>query len=169
MQTEIDLERGLTFAKALKHLLRQDPQVLVIGEIRDEETAAIALRAAMTGHLVIATLHAGSCGGVVERLNALSGDSNLVASQLRLILNQRLVRKLCADCSGKGCADCFGSGLRGRVPLLEMLNVNETNRGAIETKRLAKLEPDLSFEQSRDDLLDQALTTETEIKRHLQQ
>jgi len=92
-----------------------------------------------------------------------------VASQLRLILNQRLVRKLCADCSGKGCADCFGSGLRGRVPLLEMLNVNETNRGAIETKRLAKLEPDLSFEQARDDLLDQALTTETEIKRHLQQ
>ena len=62
MQTEIDPERGLTFAKALKHLLRQDPQVLVIGEIRDEETAAMALRASMTGHLVIATLHAGSCG-----------------------------------------------------------------------------------------------------------
>ena len=167
MQTEINLERGLTFAKALKHLLRQDPQVLVIGEIRDEETAAIALRASMTGHLVIATLHAGSCRGVVERLNALSDDSNLVASQLRLILNQRLVRKLCADCSGKGCASCFGSGLRGRVPFLEMLHLNEANQGAIETKRLARLEPDLSFEQSRDDLLGQALTTEAEINRHL--
>jgi type II secretory ATPase GspE/PulE/Tfp pilus assembly ATPase PilB-like protein len=168
MQTEINLERGLTFAKALKHLLRQDPQVLVIGEIRDEETASIALRASMTGHLVIATLHAGSCRGVVERLNALSDDSNLVASQLRLILNQRLVRKLCASCSGKGCASCFGSGLRGRVPFLEMLHLNEANQGAIETKRLARLVPDLSFEQSRDDLLGQALTTEAEINRHLQ-
>ena len=168
MQTEINLERGLTFAKALKHLLRQDPQVLVIGEIRDEETAAIALRASMTGHLVIATLHAGSCRGVVERLNALSDDSNLVASQLRLIVNQRLVRKLCADCSGKGCAACFGSGLRGRVPFLEMLRLDEANQGAIETKRLARLEPDLSFDQSRDDLLGQALTTEAEINRHLQ-
>jgi type II secretory ATPase GspE/PulE/Tfp pilus assembly ATPase PilB-like protein len=104
---------------------------------------------------------------VVERLNALSDDSNLVASQLRLILNQRLVRKLCANCSGKGCADCFGSGLRGRVPFLEMLRLDEANQGAIEAKQLAKLEPDLSFEQSRENLLGQALTTETEINRHL--
>ena len=92
----------------------------------------------------------------------------LSSSQLRLILNQRLVRKLCADCSGKGCAACFGSGLRGRVPFLEMLRLDEANQGAIETKRLARLEPDLSFEQSRDDLLGQELTTEAEINRHLQ-
>ena len=84
-----------------------------------------------------------------------------------MILNQRLVRKLCADCSGNGCAACFGSGLRGRVPFLEMLRLDEANQGAIEAKQLAKLESNLSFEQSRDDLLSQALTTEPEINRHL--
>ena len=166
MQTEIDPERGLTFAKALKHLLRQDPQVLVIGEIRDEETAAIALRASMTGHLVIATLHAGSCQGVAERLNALTDDTHLMASQLRLILNQRLVRRICNDCSGRGCGSCFDSGLRGRVPHLEMLRVDDTSGEAIAAKRLAKLEPTFSFEQSREHLLNQALTIETEILRH---
>ena len=166
MQTEIDPERGLTFAKALKHLLRQDPQVLVIGEIRDEETAAMALRASMTGHLVIATLHAGSCRGVVERLNALTDDPHLVAGQLRLILNQRLVRRICTDCSGGGCGSCFDSGLRGRVPHLEMLRVEEAKREAIAAKRLAKLAPTFSFEQSREHLLGQALTSETEINRH---
>ncbi len=166
MQTEIDPERGLTFAKALKHLLRQDPQVLVIGEIRDEETAAMALRASMTGHLVIATLHAGSCRGVVERLNALTDDPHLVAGQLRLILNQRLVRRICTDCSGGGCGSCFDSGLRGRVPHLEMLRVDEAAREAIAAKRLAKQAPTFSFEQSREHLLGQALTSETEIDRH---
>ena len=166
MQTEIDIERGLTFAKALKHLLRQDPQVLVIGEIRDEETAAMALRASMTGHLVIATLHAGSCRGVIERLNALTSDTHLVAGQLQLILNQRLVRRGCMDCSGKGCSECFGSGLRGRVPFLEMLRLGEADREAVEAKRLAKLEPTFTFEQSSAHLLGQALTTESELKRH---
>lgn len=71
MQTEVNEVRGLDFAKAARHLLRQDPQVLVIGEIRDEETAGIAVRASLTGHLVISTLHAGSCRGVVERLPVL--------------------------------------------------------------------------------------------------
>lgn len=165
MQTEIDLERGLTFAKALKHLLRQDPQVLVIGEIRDEETAAIALRAAMTGHLVIVTLHAGSCQAVIERLSVLSREPNLVASQLRMILNQRLVRRLCPDCSGAGCQSCFGVGYRGRVPFLEMLQVTDAMRNDIENNRLAKMMPDYSFEKSRDDLLGQGITTEAELKR----
>ena len=166
MQTEIDLERGLTFAKALKHLLRQDPQVLVIGEIRDEETAAMALRASMTGHLVIATLHAGSCSGVVERLNALTEDPNLVASQIRLILNQRLVRRVCSDCSSEGCQECLGSGLKGRVPYLEMLQLSKLDQESMETKRLVKLEPSFSFEQSRKYLLSQMLTKETEINCH---
>ena len=74
MQTEVNEARGLDFAKAARHLLRQDPQVLVIGEIRDEETATIAVRAALTGHLVISTLHAGTCHGVFERLGALCAD-----------------------------------------------------------------------------------------------
>src|SRR5450432_3363844 len=103
MQTEVNDARGLTFSKAARHLLRQDPQVLVIGEIRDEETASIAVRAALTGHLVISTLHAGSCRGVFERLQTLCADHSAVASAVELVLNQRLMRRLCRACGGEGC------------------------------------------------------------------
>src|SRR5215831_10370195 len=95
MQTEISEARGLDFAKAARHLLRQDPQVLVIGEIRDDETANIAVRAALTGHLVITTLHAGSCQGVCERLLVLCPDHSAVAASIELVFNQRLFRRLC--------------------------------------------------------------------------
>lgn len=84
MQTEINEARGLTFSKAARHLLRQDPQVLVLGEIRDEETANIAVRAALTGHLMISTLHAGSCQGVLERLLVLCPESYAVISSVEL-------------------------------------------------------------------------------------
>ncbi len=103
MQTEVNDARGLTFSKAARHLLRQDPQVLVIGEIRDEETANIAVRAALTGHLVISTLHAGSCRGVFERLLVMCPDRFAVASVVGLVLNQRLIRRLCPNCHGDGC------------------------------------------------------------------
>ena len=89
MQTEVNETRGLTFAKAARHLLRQDPQVLVIGEIRDEETATLAVRAALTGHLMISTLHAGSCRSVLERLLVLCPDRHAVLPAAELILNQR--------------------------------------------------------------------------------
>src|SRR3954470_20176052 len=87
MQTEINEARGLTFPKAARHLLRQDPQVLVLGEIRDEETANLAVRAALTGHLVITTLHAGSCQGVFERLQVMCPDHSAVAACAALVLN----------------------------------------------------------------------------------
>src|SRR5262249_58586850 len=95
MQTEVNEARGLTYAKAARHLLRQDPQVLVVGEVRDEETANIVVRAALTGHMVIATLHAGSCQGVFERLSVLCQDRSAAASSVDLVLNQRLVRRFC--------------------------------------------------------------------------
>jgi general secretion pathway protein E len=104
MQTEVSEARGLDFAKAARHLLRQDPQVLVIGEIRDEETANIAVRAALTGHQVIATLHAGSCRGVFERLLVMTRDHSAVTSAVELVLNQRLIRRICTACSGTGSA-----------------------------------------------------------------
>src|SRR5262249_13766622 len=125
MQTEINEARGLNFAEAARHLLRQDPQVLVIGEIRDEQTANMAIRAALTGHLPITTLHAGSCKGVFERLLTLCADSSAVASSVELVLNQRLLRRLCQSCSGKGCTDCLGSGYRGRMPIVESFKLNE--------------------------------------------
>src|SRR2546423_1019623 len=100
MQTEVNEARGLDFSKAARHLLRQDPQVLVIGEIRDEETANIAVRAALTGHLGISTLHAGSCKGGFERLLVLCKDHSAIASSVELVLNPRFIRCLCRNCSG---------------------------------------------------------------------
>src|SRR5216110_1819467 len=96
MQTEVNEARGLDFACAARHLLRQDPQVLVIGEIRDDQTANLAFRAGLTGHLVISTLHAGSCKGVFERLLVMCADHYAVWSAAELVLNQRLIRRLCA-------------------------------------------------------------------------
>src|SRR5579863_6504915 len=123
MQTEVSEARGLDFAKAARHLLRQDPQALVIGEIRDEETANIAVRAALTGHLVISTLHAGSCKGVLERLLVLCADHSAIAAAVELVLNQRLLRKLCRQCLGIGCEKCLQTGFQGRAPLVEWLRV----------------------------------------------
>ena len=128
MQTEVNEARGLDFAKAARHLLRQDPQVLIIGEIRDEETANIAVRAALTGHLVISTLHAGSCKGVFERLLVLCADHSAVASSIALVVNQRLVRRLCKNCSGNGCERCLHTGYRGRLPAVECLRVTDDMR-----------------------------------------
>jgi len=139
MQTEVNAARGLDFAEAARHLLRQDPQVLVIGEIRDEETANTCVRAALTGHLVISTLHAGSCRGVFERLLVLCKDHSAVASSAELILNQRLVRKLCAACSGRGCKDCLGTGYHGRVPLVEGFRLDAAARRAVAAANIEDL------------------------------
>src|SRR5437762_6563354 len=136
MQTEVNEGRGLDFAKAARHLLRQDPQVLVIGEIRDAETANIAVRAALTGHLVITTLHAGSCKGVFERLQILCADHSAVASAVELVFNQRLIRRLCRDCKGAGCPGCLQTGYRGRIPLVEWLRVDEKLRATVRRQEL---------------------------------
>lgn len=141
MQTEVNEARGLTFAKAARHLLRQDPQVLVIGEIRDEATAGIVVRAAATGHLVISTLHAGSCQGVLERLMGLCPDTQAVVSALELILNQRLVRRLCRACHGQGCAACLQTGYRGRVPLVELFRVDDAMRRQLRAQGGAAIQP----------------------------
>jgi type II secretory ATPase GspE/PulE/Tfp pilus assembly ATPase PilB-like protein len=167
MQTEVNESLGLDFAKAARHLLRQDPQVLVIGEIRDEETAVIAVRAALTGHLVISTLHAGSCKGVFERLVALSGDPSGVAASIELVLNQRLVRRLCPNCSGKACPECFSTGYRGRLPVLESLRVTDTLRSFVAARDLARLTASPTLAQNARTLLQQGLTNEAEIARVL--
>jgi len=128
MQTEVNEARGLTFAVAARHLLRQDPQVLVLGEIRDEETAWVAVRAAMTGHLMISTLHAGSCQGIWERLTTLCPEPASVATALDLLWNQRLVRRTCAECRGSGCDMCLHTGFKGRQPVAEWFRVDATAR-----------------------------------------
>lgn len=119
------------FARGLRSLLRQDPEVIMIGEIRDPETAGIATEAALTGHLVFSTLHAGSACGVIGRLLDMGIEAYLLTSALRGILNQRLVRRLCESCNAKGCDRCAGTGFHGRLLLAEFAVLNDRLREAI--------------------------------------
>jgi type II secretory ATPase GspE/PulE/Tfp pilus assembly ATPase PilB-like protein len=167
MQTEVNEARGLTFAQAARHLLRQDPQVLVIGEIRDEETADITVRAALTGHLVISTLHAGSCKGVFERLLMMCRDHYAVWSAVELVLNQRLIRRLCGACGGRGCAECFDIGYRGRAPVVEWLRVDETLRRKLRADGPDAIEPQWTLESAARALLQRGLSDERERGRVL--
>lgn len=167
MQTEVNEARGLDFAKAARHLLRHDPQVLVIGEIRDEETANLAVRAALTGHLVISTLHAGSCRGVFERLHVMCADHSAVATSVELVLNQRLVRKLCRACSGAGCAGCLHTGYRDRMPLVESLRVDEPTRKNIAALQFDTIAAKPSLQDHAQALLHAGLTNASELRRIL--
>ncbi|EEF57057.1 type II secretion system protein E [Pedosphaera parvula Ellin514] len=167
MQTEVNEARDLTFSTAARHLLRQDPQVLVIGEIRDAETANIAVRAALTGHLVITTLHAGSCKGVFERLQILCADHSAVASAVEVVFNQRLIRRLCQDCKGAGCPGCLQTGYRGRVPLVEWLRMDEKLRASVRRQELQDIRARQPLEQGARELLGRGITNEAEYRRIL--
>lgn len=165
MQTEVNEAIGLDFARAARHLLRQDPQVLILGEIRDEATAQLAVRAGLTGHLVISTLHAGSCHGVFERLLTLCPDHSAVASAVELVLNQRLIRKVCPACDGCGCETCLHTGYRGRVPLVEWMRVSGPQREQLRYRELSALTPAQTLETSARALVNQGVTNEHEFKR----
>jgi general secretion pathway protein E len=165
MQTEVNEALGLDFARAARHLLRQDPQAFVIGEIRDEETAGIAVRAALTGHLVISTLHAGSCKGVLERLLVLCADCSAIAAAVDLVLNQRLIRKLCRQCLGIGCKACLETGYQGRVPLVEWLRITDAVRAQIRARQLETVTPGRTLEESARALLQKGITNEPERER----
>jgi type II secretory ATPase GspE/PulE/Tfp pilus assembly ATPase PilB-like protein len=165
MQTEINEAIGLDFAKAARHLLRQDPQVLILGEIRDDATAQLAVRAGLTGHLVISTLHAGSCRGVFERLLTLCADHSAVASAVELVLNQRLIRKVCAGCEGLGCESCLQTGYNGRLPLVESLRMDEKARDQVRRRELSSLAPAQTLEASARLFVNQGVTNEAEFKR----
>jgi general secretion pathway protein E len=167
MQTEVNEAIGLDFARASKHLLRQDPQALIIGEIRDEETANIAVRAGLTGHLVISTLHAGSCRGVFERLLVLCPDHSAIASAVELVINQRLIRRLCRACDGAKCVTCLQTGYQGRVPLVEWLRVSDAVRAQLRAGDLQNLKPQPALAESARDLLRQGLSDELETQRVL--
>ncbi len=147
-QTQINLRAGMSFARGLRAILRQDPDVILIGEIRDGETADIAVQASLTGHLLLSTLHTNTAAGAVTRMQDLGIDSFLLASTLRGVLAQRLVRKLCDHCKTpfaadtflakqiglepgatifhpNGCAQCNGTGYLGRYALMEVVEITE--------------------------------------------
>lgn len=165
MQTEVQEARGLNFATAIRHLLRQDPQVLVVGEIRDEETANITVRAALTGHLVISTLHAGSCSSVFDRLLNMASDHFAAISSVALVLNQRLIRRLCRQCRGDGCEACLGSGFHGRVPVVEWLRPTREMRRIIRGHGTDSLDVHPAMATMAWQLVKEEITTPAEIHR----
>ena len=136
-QVPVHEKVGLTFATALRSLLRQDPDVLLVGEIRDEETAEIATHAALTGHLVLSTLHTNDAPGALVRLLDLGVAPYLVASTVEAVLGQRLVRRVCPECRRKepGCPACRGTGYRGRTGIYELLVMTDELRDALPRQR----------------------------------
>ena len=124
-QIAVDNKIGLTFSSVLKNILRQDPDVLLIGEIREEESLNIALQASLTGHLVISTIHSNSALETLSRLIDLNADEFLLATSLKYILSQRLVLSYCKSCEGKGCKKCNFTGYFDRLSLGEIIKVDE--------------------------------------------
>ncbi len=130
-QTQINTKIDLTFAKALRAILRQDPDVIMIGEIRDFETAQIAVQASLTGHLVLATLHTNDSLSAITRLTDMGIEPFLLSSSLLGVLAQRLVRKTCTACKGKGCDACGQTGYQGRTGIYELVAIDEELRTLI--------------------------------------
>jgi general secretion pathway protein E len=155
-QIPVKSKIGLTFATGLRHIVRQDPDVILVGEIRDLETAEIAIQAALTGHLVFSTLHTNDAPGAITRLQDMGVEPYLVASVLEGVLAQRLVRRICGACRvpdttphaelralgvdsgpgetlfrGKGCEECRGTGYRGRTGIYELFPINEEARSLV--------------------------------------
>ena len=149
-QTQINPGIGLSFARALRSMLRHDPDIMMVGEVRDRETAEIAVQTSMTGHLVLSTLHTNDAAGAAVRLIDMGVDPYLVASTVQVFIAQRLVRLICADCResyeseqgtvfrGKGCRSCNNSGFRGRVAIAEFLPLAPEICDLILTKASAK-------------------------------
>jgi type II secretory ATPase GspE/PulE/Tfp pilus assembly ATPase PilB-like protein len=158
-QVQVNTLTGLTFAAGLRSLLRHDPNVIMIGEIRDAETAEIAIHSALTGHLVLSTLHTNNASGSIPRFMDMGIEGFLLASTLNMVMAQRLVRRICTSCitkykpdpdiisllekmlgrkieidtfyKGNGCNECNGSGYKGRVGIYEIMEVSPNIKGLI--------------------------------------
>ena len=130
-QTQVNPRIGLDFARALRSILRQDPDIIMVGEIRDLETAQIAVQASLTGHLVLATLHTNDAAGAVTRLIDMGIEPFLLASSLLGVMAQRLVRRICPQCKAQGCTACGHTGYRGRTGIYELLTVDSALRKMI--------------------------------------
>jgi len=127
-QIQIHSKYGITFANGLRSIVRQDPDIIMVGEIRDTETAQIATNISLTGHLLLSTLHTNSALGAIPRLIDMKIDSYLIASTLSLVIAQRLVRKICQECKGVGCISCGTIGYKGRTVIAETIIVDDELR-----------------------------------------
>jgi len=193
-QIQINHEIGLTFASALRAILRQDPDVIMVGEIRDFETADIAVKAALTGHLVFSTLHTNDAPGAITRLVSMGVEPFLVGSSVSLVLAQRLVRKICPDCKeeypvpanvrerygikretlfkGRGCNACRGTGYKGRCAVVEVLPISQNisdlimrNASEGEIKRAAREEGFVTLGEYAMRKVEEGVTTLEEVLR----
>jgi type IV pilus assembly protein PilB len=181
-QIQVNPNVGMTFAAGLRSILRQDPNIIMVGEIRDKETVEIAIRASLTGHLVLSTLHTNDSLGTVTRLLDMGVEPFLLASSLSGIVSQRLVRKVCRDCAeiqeptkreteifakrgikiemitrGRGCASCNMTGYKGRIALHEVLVINEDMRKMIMNKESPHKLRDLAVKNKTIFLIDDGL------------
>jgi general secretion pathway protein E len=171
-QTQVDAKRGVTFATGLRHILRQDPDVIMVGEVRDEETARIAVQASLTGHLVLSTLHTNDAPSAIARLIDLGVEPFLVSSSLSAVLAQRLVRRVHRHCGGAGCETCLHSGYRGRTGVFELLICDQPMRELLQTRcstgeisSLAIQSGMRTLKQHGDALVAEGLTTIHEVAR----
>jgi len=194
-QVQVNAKAGVTFASGLRSILRQDPDVIMVGEIRDRETSEIAIHAALTGHLVFSTLHTNDAAGATTRLIDMGIEPFLITSSIIGIMAQRLVRKICEHCKkpyiptpemlkglgfpagpvtfyrGEGCQACKGTGYQGRVGLFELIEMNETLRGLVVAKAsgsaLKAAAVQAGFKTLRDEGLLKAATGVTTIEEVL--
>lgn len=185
-QIQVRPQIDLTFANGLRSIVRQDPDVILVGEIRDRETAEIAIHAALTGHLVFSTLHTNDAAGAISRLLEMGVESFLISSATLGVLSQRLIRTVCSSCEGAGlaaressasgepkkCRRCGGTGFRGRVGIFELLRVTPRVRDAInertDSTEIAKLAEEAGMRpliESGRRKAEAGLTTDAEIAR----
>jgi general secretion pathway protein E len=184
-QMQVNPKRGVTFATGLRALLRQDPDVILVGEIRDHETAQLAIQASLTGHLVLATLHTNDAPSAIPRLIDIGLEHYLVTSSLLGVLAQRLVRRVCDKCDGSGveflpegggerCEKCSGSGYKGRLAVYEVMRMTDELRRLTADRAdgvtLFESAIESGFKPMRDDAarkVAQGVTDEAEVFRVL--
>ena len=187
-QIAVNAPIGLTFASVLRSVLRHDPDVIVVGELRDGETAEIAVNAALTGHLVLATVHTNTASGAAPRLIDMGVDPALLRSTLRLSVAQRLVRQLCPDCrepatppagltkawKAVGCDQCSGTGYRGRIGVFEFVDMKDELSDALkpgvsssEIEKLARKKKMVSIRQDALEKIEAGITSAEEVDRVL--
>jgi len=193
-QIHVNPAIGLTFAAGIRHIVRQDPDVIMIGEIRDRETADIAIRSALTGHFVYSTLHTNDAPSAVTRLTDMGVENYLISSSVVAVLAQRLVRLICRHCKesagmamtpageeiesfrGRGCEECGGSGFRGRAGIFELMEMNDEIRHLVvanaDASRLTEAARRNGMRNLREDgwmKVAQGLTTASEVTRVTQE
>lgn len=171
-QIQVDEGAKMTFATGLRTILRQDPDIIMVGEIRDKETAEIAIQAALTGHIVFSTLHTNDAPSAVTRLVDMGVEPFLISSTVIGSMAQRLCRTICPECKGKGCDVCYNTGYKGRTGIFELMMVSENiqnlileKKPASEIKKLAIKEGMKTLEENGKRKVADGISTTEEVER----